>query len=280
MALEIKVIAIDLDGTLLDDKNNISKKDIQAIKEAQAQGFEVVPCTGRLFQESEFVLDELKDCRYSMHCNGAMICDHKTGEYVSLQTADDQQIKSCIDLLESYDTFYQVYTAQGACCPKRLHHKLNSEIFSVGYVERFYDQQILLENPVADIKNRGLDVIKYYMSTTDNPLLKMVSAAVNDLPGMTSAFSSDVGLEIFSTDIGKQFGLQKLLSHLSLGFENLMMIGDSQNDVLAIQQAAFGVCMSGGAKVAMEVADFITGDNNNSGVATAIYKMLEDQKVV
>ncbi len=277
--MDIKVIGIDLDGTLLTEQNHISQKDIQAIKKAQALGIEVVVCTGRMLQESQFALDALQDCRYSMHCNGAMICDHKTGENVFLQVADPAQVKKCVELFESYDTFYQIYTAQGACCPRRLHHKLDSTVFSVGYVERFFDKQILLDDPVNDIGKSGLDVIKYYMTCTDHQLLKRVSTDVPKIQGMTSAFSSEIGLEVFSDDIGKHVGMQKLLDHLGLGFENLMMIGDSQNDVETIKLAKFGVCMQGGAPAAIEVADFISLDCNNSGVSVAIEKMLEMQKV-
>ena len=96
------------------------------------------------------------------------------------------------------------------------------------------------------------------------------------LPGFDSTYSSYYSLEVFQAGMDKRNGLSKLLEHLGYGFENLMMIGDSENDLRAIQAAGIGVAMENALDFIKEKADYVTLDRNNSGVAHAIHKFLLD----
>jgi len=75
--LDIKVVAIDLDGTLLNKQNAVTPENVEAIRLAKEKGIEVVPSTGRLLCESRFALEAIGGCNYSLHCNGSIIWDHR-----------------------------------------------------------------------------------------------------------------------------------------------------------------------------------------------------------
>ncbi len=274
--MDIKVLAIDLDGTLLNSKNAVSPENIEAIRLARQKGIEVVPSTGRLLCESRFALEAIGGCNYSLHCNGSVIWDHRAAKAIYLSAFAPATARQAVERLESHNVLYQVYVNDASCCPKRFYDRFNSEIFNPTYVEMFRDTQLWMENVADEIEQGGWQSIKYYIPNRDHALLERIKEEMTALPGFDSTFSSYYSLEVFQAGMDKWNGLSKLLEHLGLGFENLMMIGDSENDLRAIQAAGVGVAMENALDFIKAGADFVTLDHDHSGVAHAIHKFLLD----
>ncbi len=272
--MDIKVLAIDLDGTLLNKQNAVSPENAEAIRLAKEKGIEVVPSTGRLLCESRFAIDAIGGCNYSLHCNGSVIWDHRSGKTIYLSAFSKELAREAVRRLEKYDVLYQVYVDDASCCPKRFYNKFNNEIFNAVYVRMFRDTQLWMEDVEAEIEQNDYQSIKYYIPNRDHELLERIKKEMIDLPGFDSAFSSYNSLEVFQAGMDKHNGLAKLLEHLGCGFENLMMIGDSENDLKAIQAAGIGVAMENALDFVKAEADFVTLDHDRSGVAHAIHKFL------
>lgn len=272
--MDIKVLAIDLDGTLLNKQNAVTPENIEAIRLAKEKGIEVVPSTGRLLCESRFAIEAIGGCNYSLHCNGSVIYDHRAAKPIYLSAFPQELARRAVRHLEKHNVLYQVYVDDASCCPKRFYNNFTGEIFNAVYVEMFRDTQLWMENVEAEIEQNNFKSIKYYIPNKDHDLLERIKEEMIALPGFDSTYSSYYSLEVFQAGMDKRNGLSKLLEHLGYGFENLMMIGDSENDLRAIQAAAIGVAMDNALDFIKAEADFVTLDRNNSGVAHAIHKFL------
>lgn len=274
--MDIKVIAIDLDGTLLNSKNAVSDENIEAIRLARQRGIEVVPSTGRLLCESRFALEAIGGCNYSLHCNGSIIWDHRAEKAIYLAALPKAQAREAVERLERRNVLYQVYVNDASCCPKRFYDRFNEEIFNPTYVKMFRDTQLWMDNVADEIDRNDYQSIKYYIPNRDHALLESIKEEMTALPEFESTFSSYYSLEVFQAGMDKLNGLTRLLEHMGLGFENLMMIGDSENDLRAIRTAGVGVAMGNALDCIKEGADFVTLDHDHSGVAHAIHKLLLD----
>lgn len=274
MDQDLKILAIDLDGTLLNKQNQVTPENIEAIRQARARGIEVVPCTGRLLCESRFAIEAIGGCRYSMHCNGSVVWDHRANRPVFLSAFAPALAQDIIRRLEAANVLFQVYVDDADCCPTRFRDQFTSEIFNATYARIFKDKQLWMDDVGAGIEKCGLKVLKFYIPNRDHDLLVRMKAEMTSLPGVDATYSSHYSLELFQAGMDKLNGLTKLLEHLGLGFENLMMIGDSENDLRAIRAARVGVCMENGQDFVREAADYVTLDRNHSGVAHAIEKYL------
>ena len=275
--MDIKVLAIDLDGTLLNKKNEVTPASIEAIRLARQKGIEVVPSTGRLLCESRFAIDAIGGCNYSLHCNGSTAWDHRASKPVFVSAFPKERAQEAIRRLDRHNILYQVYVDNASCCPKRFYGDFTSKIFNQTYVDMFRDTQLWMDDPAEEIFQRGLQVMKYYVPNRDHDLLAAIKEEMLSLEGFESTFSSHYSVEIFQAGMDKYNGLTKLLDHLGVGFENLMMIGDSENDLRAIEAAAIGVAMGNGQDFVKEAADYVAPDHNHDGVAHAIRKFLLDE---
>ncbi len=274
--MDIKVIAIDLDGTLLNKQNEVTPENIEAIRRAREKGIEVVPSTGRLLCESRFAIEAIGGCNYSLHCNGSVIYDHRAQRPIYLSSFDPELAREAVRRLEKYNVLYQVYVDDASCCPKRFYEKFNDEIFNATYVKMFRDTQVWMDDVLTEIDQNQYKSIKYYIPNQDHELLGRIKEEMIALPGFDSTFSSYYSLEVFQSGMDKLNGLTKLLEHLNLGWENMMMIGDSENDLRAIQAAKVGVAMGNAEDFIKRAADYVTLDRNHSGVAHAIHQFLLD----
>lgn len=270
----IKVIAIDLDGTLLNKQNQVSQANRQAVALARERGLLVVPATGRLYCESKFAIDAIGGCEYSLHCNGSAVLNHKTGAPVSLNTLPPSLADRAMARLDGYNVLYQVYIDDAGCCAKRFYHHFTDQIFNAIYVKMFRDTQLWMEDPRAEIARQRRKVFKFYIPNKDRALLERIKADMTALPGLDATFSSRYSLEVFMAGMDKENGISRLLEHLGMSFENLMMIGDSENDLKAIRAAGIGVAMGNADDYVKAGADFVSLDRGESGVAHAINTLL------
>ncbi|MDO5146214.1 MAG: Cof-type HAD-IIB family hydrolase [Eubacteriales bacterium] len=263
-----KALAVDLDGTLLNTQHRIGKDDANALKELRQAGVRLITVTGRTLEETLEYGDILnKEGDVAILQGGSHIVwfeETNVRSELKLMSVRDRQI-----LLEASEAngFYplvfigeKVYSkGQGSSFHCLFQEMMNQEIF---YVEEL---SLLQEKtPVGKI---SLMSDRTSLLKTEKEMMAMGLCAPW---GRTRINDRDYGIDV--TARSKKEALSKILSILNIDRQELIAVGDSENDIEMIEFAGLGIAMGNADKLAKSKADFITQDNDHGGIAHVIRK--------
>ncbi len=285
-----KLIAIDLDGTLLNSYGEVSLKNKEMIKKAVARNIEVVLASGRPVDSVRNLANELGANHYMICGNGAMLYDLTQESIIYENFLDINKVLQIMDICEKNSIYYNIYKED------RVLTK------SLNYNVMFYQQENANRE---DSKKTNIEIVEnmyeYIHNNTDNQYLKITiceedkiifnsimrkikeikDIEVLDVSHMSKKIIRDgtdeVELkyyytEISSKNVDKWFALEKLAEKLNITSQEIMAIGDNVNDKMMMEKAGLGVAMGNSAPYIKEFANDITEDNNHDGVGVAIEK--------
>lgn len=275
--MEIKLIVIDIDGTLLNSDSLISAENKLAIKKAQARNVQIVLCTGRPIRSAEYLLEELDllgEDDLIITSNGGLIQKAKTGEIlheVTFNRAESldvyqlgQELKmpiTFIDLDYVYEPEYpagfeSVYTGGKAQQENGLEFV---DLDMANLPEPFEIHQILMSRPEEE-----LDVV-----------IPLIPDVYHERYNIYKSLSFI--LEFLPKRVDKGSSMHIIAEMLGLEPFQIMGIGDQANDLSLVENAGLGVAMGNAIDEVKEVADYITKSNDHHGVAYAIHKFILDK---
>ena len=268
----IKLIAIDMDGTLLNGKKHIDKVQKEAIHEAIEAGIKIVLCTGRplygiLPFYEELGLSELDSEGYVILNNGCSI--HKTKDWELIDqvnfTSDD------IDYLYKFSEGYDInFTLVNDYYYFNIDDRKPTDelITDAGFV--FSD---ITNISLKEAKNGKHKIIKIMFLGNPNIMANFQKENESILKNKySSVLSQPYVYEILPKGNNKGTGLKKLAKKLGIKQEEIMAIGDGNNDIEMFEYAHYSVAMENGTKPARKAAKYQTDSNENNGVAKAIRK--------
>ena len=268
----IKLIAIDMDGTLLNEKKHIDKAQKEAIHEAVEAGIKIVLCTGRplygiLPFYEELGLSELDSEGYVILNNGCSI--HKTKDWELIDqvnfTSDD------IDYLYKFSEGYDInFTLVNDYYYFNIDDRKPTDelITDAGFV--FSD---ITNISLKEAKNGKHKIIKIMFLGNPNIMADFQKENENILKDKySSVLSQPYVYEILPKGNNKGTGLKKLAKKLGIKQEEIMAIGDGNNDIEMFEYANYSVAMENSTELAKKAAKYQTDSNENDGVAKAIRK--------
>lgn len=238
---EIKLIALDMDGTVLNERGEISQQNADAIREAETQGVKVIFSTGRTKMTSSDYAASLNLSSYLITVNGSEIWDHK-GELVERQLIHTDVMQWMWELSREHAVPFWAVS-----CDKVWDNDMPADINSSEWMKcRFeIEEQALREEIMKQLQARG---------------------------GLEISNSSPTNLEVNLLGVNKAIAIEKVCSHLDLSMNQVMSVGDSLNDLAMIKAAGLGIAMGNAQEAVKREADWITETNTNHGVAVAINK--------
>lgn len=279
MENKIKMIGLDLDGTVFTNDKKITKRTIDAITKAINAGIIVLPATGRPLAgiPSEFLA--IQGVSYALTANGARLHDLMTGRVIYNDAMNYETAAEVISILKEFDVMSDAF------------------IDGVGYVERHgFDRYIkrVPEGPLKDYiiatrqmvenlreyilesRKESEKITIHFHKNQDGSLFKFkeVWEALKSVPGILVVSGAPTDLEITKEGVTKGTGLLALGKLLGIKREEIMACGDSGNDRDMLMEAGFGVAMKNSTEDVLEAADFITGSNEEDGVAYAIERFV------
>jgi Cof subfamily protein (haloacid dehalogenase superfamily) len=262
-----KIIALDMDGTLLNSQKQISPATKAAIAKARAHGIRVVLASGRPIDGIRAKLIELditSDQDYVLHFNGSVVENVATGEVIHREILSGKAAK------------------QIASLAKRLN--VNTHAFSqeLGLITPAISQYTKVE---AEINGIDINVMDFDQLADDHPIIKAMivdepeklTQVIAQLPKelylqYTIVQSAPHFLEFLNTKSNKGAGLKMIADHVGVAASEVMCMGDAENDHHMIEYAGLGIAMANGMEETKKLADFITLSNDDDGVAYAIEK--------
>ncbi|GHA49563.1 sugar-phosphatase [Photobacterium aphoticum] len=264
-----KLVALDMDGTLLNSQKAISPRTKQAIHAAREQGVHVVLASGRPLEGMTKYLDELEmrgENDYVLSYNASLVQRIASKTVIRKQIMTGLDAKNIASLANDFGTFVHAFSPErGLITPQNNPYTQHeSEINDVAVTE--VDFSTLSDDE---------EIIKVMMIADP----EVLSAAIAQLPASlyeqyTVVQSAPFFLELMNPNSNKGTGVAMLAEHLGLSAENVICMGDAGNDHHMIAYAGLGVAMGNATDDIKAIANHITDTNDNDGVAKVIEQFI------
>lgn len=280
--MKIKLIAVDLDGTLLNSNAELSEKTYYAIKKAIKSGIQIVPATGRsvgLICEKIKSIDEI---RYVISSNGAAVIDLREDRIIFSNFIKLDILKKIIGLIKNYPIVIELYADGHAYVDKDIFDNPIKYNLNEKHIKLMSNNHILIENIFELIyeskKFNWINVVEkinipFIDKDIKDAILKSLVNEVDEIK-ITSSVKDNLEINICSANKGN--GLEKLINILGIKFEEVAAIGDNNNDFEMIQKSGVGIAMGNAIDELKNKAGYVTSSNDDDGVAEAIVKILNN----
>ncbi len=273
--MNIKLIAIDMDGTLLNSSNKITERTKKAIAMAKEKNVEVVLATGRVLKSALYYADLLNLDSYIAACNGAILVDNN-GNDLYRKPIEKKKLEKIMEIghdMSVYFHFYNEDTFFTRTYVKEIVDYYSSSSSSGKFTGQSIDVDIY--KSIEDIAERvDLDVFKFLFIDNNLDKLLQLKERLGSIEGISISKSWANNLEVMEEGVSKGRSLEHLCQLMNIPLDNTMAIGDNENDLSMLEIAGISVGMGNGAKSVLEKVDFITSDNDHDGVAEAIEKFV------
>jgi len=263
-----KLIATDLDGTLLNERKEISDRCREDIIKLKKKGIKVVLATGRPYHGIVpyiKMLDLYDDDNYVIVYNGAVV-----------QSARGNEILFDLPLsLDSYKELYELSKQLGVYIHALTYDRVLTPVMNpYTGVEASINNSPVIEGAVCDV-DPSLKIIKVMF--VDDP--KKLDTIIPQLPDWAKekysiVRSADIFLEFLNKNVDKAVGVSVIAEKLGIKMQEIIAVGDAGNDILMIKNAGLGVAMANATEDVKELADYITLTNEEDGVAHVIEKFI------
>lgn len=276
MADALRIVALDLDGTLLDSQKRLSEVNRQALATAAEKGALIVPTTGRFFGMMPAAIRELPFVRYAITINGAQVYDRETDAAIVREEIPLEIARAVMALLDEYDVIYDCYRNNWGWMNEAFKAKAADYATDAHYQKMIRD----FRRPVPELKahlaataDEG-DVQKIMLFTrldaakdATRPIADAVTARFPQLKVTNSTWNN---LEINIRTAHKGQALGRFAEHLGLSLANCIAFGDGANDLTMVEAAGTGVAMANACEAVLAAADYVTSSNDEDGVAAAL----------
>ncbi len=294
-----KMIAIDIDGTLLNSKNELSENTKKVLKEASDRGIFVVLTSGRISTNIVNFCNQIGANKYLIAENGASIINLETGELEYSKYISKEIANRVIDVCEENSIYYMVYTQEELIVK-------NIKYMSLFFYKQNYNPNARIKQVVAGrdyINSVNSNITKLMICDEDRSIYRSIINKLKDIDEIdilpvphTSEKKIMVDGEektikysyadISAKGANKWTAVEYLANKLGIKRSEIIAIGDNINDMHMIYNAGLGVAMSNGSPYVRKVANKVAPSNDNDGVAQIVEKyvlkwrlFLRDKKV-
>lgn len=286
----IKLIASDMDGTLLNNNHDIDEETVEAIRKAEAAGIIFAISTGREYESVKIVLDKHDIKAQCILSNGAEYRDEE-GNILDVVNINEESAKKIINILAKNKLSARIFTNKGVFTTSTREEALQeitfrtmsfnpklteSEAMEVAKTLQFYNILQYIDDIDKFFKD-GIEVRKFVAFHRDINLIDNMKKTIGEIEGLAISSSFRDNIEI--TDINAQKGiiLEQVAAKMSINREEVMILGDSFNDYSMFEIFEETVAMKNAIPEVKAIAKYITDTNDNLGVAKAIYNVINNE---
>lgn len=261
--MSYKLIAIDLDDTLLDDNLNISERVRNTIKKASDKGIYVVLCTGRIPKSTRRFYDSLALNTLMISSGGAEIID-ADGNCVYSKNVDSDLVKKLLAFASKHNVHAQVYIDGDLVYRKKSKYSES------------YEQQCALTGVVRPdlMEIENIQTPKVVLISDVERIDDLQTCAEAEFSMLNIKRSKPIYLEFASPGVSKGDALKFVADYYGIDRQDVIAIGDADIDIPMIEFAGLGVAISNASPITKKAADYICSSNNDGGVADVIEKYI------
>lgn len=271
--MNYKLVAIDMDGTLLNSNKEVSERTKIAIGKARVKGINIVIATGRVLKSALQYDLGLEAANPIIACNGAIILNEKK-EIIYKKPLDKNIIESILDLAKQNNIYYHFYDEYCLYANSLVEEvvkwyntptsKLNGTELKINIFEEKYEI----------LNNYDLNVLKFiFIDDNLNKLFK-VRNELEQMGALSISSSWDNNIEVMNKGVSKGESLKYLCNQLNIDQSQVIAIGDNENDLTMLEFAGLGVAMGNSKGNIKSLSDYTTSTNDEDGVAKVIEKFI------
>lgn len=275
---DIKLIALDLDGTVLTDSNTLSDRVKRSLERAIQSGIEVVAASGRPYGSMPKNVLGIEGLNYSITSNGAAVHDN-IGRRIYSSLISENDVISLLKITEELDLIFEAFVNGLTYTDSRYTANPLKYGCSEAYVDYVKASHGHIDNMREFIYNHRKELDSIEIVCTDAKKRAHIRQLVKDsTSGFYITSSSENFIEFMDKSATKGNAVDWLCKHLDVKQEHTCACGNADNDADMIEQAGFGAAVENASKLCLDCADIIVPSNNNDGVARLIEIILDKNK--
>lgn len=268
-----KMVIVDLDGTLLNDKKQVSKRNAEIIKKIHKEkGVLFVIATGKSINDITQVIETIGDTinQYIIAFNGAIIKDNIKNQYILKKYLDKEEVIGLIDIYRKQHLKGIFHTYEQQLTDGNKEAQMNTNIKLVEDLKKYYLENNITTTAMATLCGDEKDL---------NNMRKELKVQLNELdPTDICHFIVDTGKQIFQTkyidvmkkNTTKANAIKVLSDYLQINKEEIIVMGDGANDISMFEMSGYKIAMGNANEDLKKKADYVTDNNNQDGVAKAL----------
>ena len=283
----IKLIATDMDGTLLAHDSSISKGNIEAIRYAQSKGVQFAIATGRDYSSLKGILEAHDLKCFSILGNGAQFCN-ENGEILSSAYFPKKCFKQVLQIFDELKIHYMIFTANGFYstaepnvvrdafidrCVVQFKRK-REDYLDDGCNQDMACMKLKKIGDLDDFINSSIDIIKVEAFNNDVSLIEKAKEKLQEIEGIAYLSSFDDNIEVTDKAAQKGLILENVIEELGYSKDEVMVLGDGLNDITLFERFKYSFAPGNANETIKAMAYQVVGACEEDGVSQAIYMML------
>jgi len=273
--MDIKLVVVDLDGTLVMDDNTVTKRTAEVFRRARSRGIRIAVATGRALEEGVAAADAVGADEYIIALAGCQIYDRKRQRNLLLNRLTLVQAMELAEILKRHPgTFYQLYSGRKIITTSEAFECIYHCPLPEGYPEYAKSIMTIVPDMAEYLRQRGRSGEKYFLCSNESGSIRSLRRAFADVPGIFVVQPCKGALEVTPEGADKGAALRMLRKHMGIEKKQIMVIGDSENDMALFAEGGFRVAMGNAFDCLKERADYIAPPYDRDGAAYAVEKYL------
>ena len=282
----IKLVASDLDGTIIDKNNYIYENNFKAINDLNKNKMDFVICTGKTYPITKKICSKV-NATYGIVGNGNQIIDLRTGKEIYRNLLSKDEIMSCIDIAKKHKLHVHMYTDREVISEELLYLDLRNYKLQTSTKSEAYMGFRIVDNIKAYLESHDINVCKLVITSetstkeASDEILSTLNVAVTTIRKFGIYKDLIINKEYEYIDItpkgvNKDTALQILGNYLNIDSSEMLTIGDNLNDFDMVKNAGVGVAVANAYDELKEVANYTTSNPvEKGGFAEAVYKFVK-----
>lgn len=272
--MKYKLICMDMDGTLLNDKKQVSERAIRAINKAHDIGVKVVIATGRIFVSAEFYGDIIGVKAPIIASNGAYIREKDCDRAIYEEGLGKENYLMIVQLLKKYHIVPHFYTEDTIYTEEIIHSSLTYKNANKTLPLNRQVKIVVVDDWNKLFQEENPRIIKAMAVGTNEEKIKAAKAEFINLDKFQVVSSYKNCFEVMAKTTSKGNALKKICDYYGIHRNEIISIGDNENDISMIKFAGLGVAMGNAEAEVKDIADYVTATNEEDGVAKVIEKFV------
>ena len=276
--MKYRLICSDVDGTLIDENDQITEENLRAISHLQQEGIFFAISSGRMMKSVQLMVRYYNLASYIVCSNGAVVAD-KSGKVLQAIPISRNVVQRLYEIGEELNCIMG-YNTMTEIVYNHLNRMEDSMYRREDYLYDGYNRQTgehyvrILYQDGYQVPDQYGDVYKVALWANSQEQYEQLTEKIKSIQGICVTSAMKWHFEITAENVSKWSGIQFLMHYLQLSREEVVCIGDSMNDEAMVVGAGLGIGMGNGNPELLKKADYITHSNRDSGVAVAIEKCL------